>query len=93
MCLNWHFKYYSFFDNFCFKQPLILNIHQGMFFWLKKFKSYIEIALKPTGLKLQENPIKISYSVYICKRKRCGIIAEEFSFLDHTVSSIINLVW
>ena len=47
VCLGWHFKYYFFFDN-CFKQPLVLKIHWGMFFSLKKFKNDIEIGLKPT---------------------------------------------
>ena len=42
----------------------------------KTIQNDIEIALEPTGFELQENPIKIYYSVYICKRKRCGTIAE-----------------
>ena len=32
-------------DNFYFKQPQILKIHQAMFFWLKKFKGDVKIVL------------------------------------------------
>ena len=76
VCLGWHFKYYFFFDNFCFKQSLVLKIWKFIeyFFWLKKFKNDIEIPLKPTGFELSENPVKIYHSVYICKRKRCGTL-------------------
>ena len=42
----------------------------GYGFLLKKFKNDIEIALKHTGFELQENPVKIYHSLYICKRKR-----------------------
>ena len=35
--------------------------------------------------------MKIYHSVFICKRKRCDTIAEKSSFLDHTVSNILNL--
>ena len=52
VCLGWHFKYYFFFDNFCFKQPLVFKIHQGIVSWLNQFKNDIEIALKPTGFEL-----------------------------------------
>ena len=31
-CFGWHFKYYFVFDSFCFKPPLVLKIHRGMFF-------------------------------------------------------------
>ena len=48
VCLSWHFKYYFFFDNFCFKQPLTLKILRRMFF----DKNNIEIPLKPTGFEL-----------------------------------------
>ena len=40
------------FDNFYFKQLLVLKTYWDMFFWLKKFKTDIEIALKSTGFKL-----------------------------------------
>ena len=33
-------------------------------------------SLKPTDFELWENPIKIYYSVYIYKIKRCGTIDE-----------------
>ena len=36
MSLGCHFKYYFFFDNFCFKHPLVLETHRGMFFDLEK---------------------------------------------------------
>ena len=49
--LGWHFKYSFFFDNFYFKQPLVLKIRRSMF-WLKKFKNDIEIALQPTRFEL-----------------------------------------
>ena len=45
-------KYYIFLDNFCLKQPLVLKLPLGVFFWLKKLKKDIEIALKPTGIEL-----------------------------------------
>ena len=32
VCLEWHFKYYFFFENFCFKQSPVLKIHWGTFF-------------------------------------------------------------
>ena len=48
----------------------------GYVFRLEKFKNDVEIALKPNGFKLYENPIKIYHSVYIFKRKRCDSIAE-----------------
>ena len=32
------FKYYFFFDNFCFKQPLVLKNHWGMFFDSRNWK-------------------------------------------------------
>ena len=41
----------------------------GYVFWLKKLKNDIKIALKPTGIKLKGNPIKIYYAVYICEQK------------------------
>ena len=58
---------------------MVLKIHRDVFL-VNKLKNDIEIALKPTGFELEENPIKIYHSVYICKRKRCGTIAEKFSF-------------
>ena len=40
----------------------------GYFFSLKKFKNDIKIALKPTGIMLWENQIKIYYGVYNCEK-------------------------
>ena len=40
----------------------------GYVFWLKKLKNDIKIALKPTGIKLYANPIKIYHVVYICEK-------------------------
>ena len=45
VCLGWHFKYYFFFNNFYFKQLMVSKIHRSIFFWLKKFKTEIEIAV------------------------------------------------
>ena len=48
-----------------------------MFSPLRKLKKNIEIAIKPTGIELQTNPIKIYYAVEkTSPKKRCGTIAE-----------------
>ena len=54
----------------------------------------IEIALKPPGIKLEANPIKIYHGVYIYKKKkeRCGTIAEQ-TFFNRTLLNTINLIW
>ena len=46
-----------------------------MFFDSRNSKKYIEIALKPTAIKLQATPIKTYNALYVCEKK-CGIIAE-----------------
>ena len=55
---------------------LSLITSTGYVFGLKKLKYDIKIALKPAGRELYEIPIKIYHSVYTCKRKRFGTIAE-----------------
>ena len=40
-----------------------------MFFIFTKLKNDIKIALKPTGIKLYANLIKIHHAVYICEKK------------------------
>ena len=40
-----------------------------MFFWLKKLKNDIKIALKPAGIEVQANPIMIYHAVYISEKK------------------------
>ena len=35
----------------------------------KKLKNDIEIALKPTGIEHNANPIKIYHTVYICEKE------------------------
>ena len=68
-----------------FLRQLLLKITSDLInslayvFWLKKLKNDIKIVLKPTGIKLLENCIKVYYAVYICKKKkkkRYGAIAE-----------------
>ena len=39
-----------------------------------KLKIDIKIALKPTAIKLQANPIKIYHAVYICEKKNVIIM-------------------
>ena len=48
-----------------------------MFLSLRKLKKDIEIVIKPTGIELQANPIKICYAVKTTSAKKgCGTIAE-----------------
>ena len=42
-------------------------------FRVKKLKNHIETALKPTGIKLQANLIKIYQVVYICEKKNATL--------------------
>ena len=37
-------------------------------FQKQALKNDIKTAMKPTGVKLQENPVKIFYAVYICEK-------------------------
>ena len=45
-------NYHIFLHSFYLKQLLVLKIPMRMFFWLKKLKNDIEVALKPTGIEL-----------------------------------------
>ena len=60
-------KYYIFLDSF--KIVSGLKNYPGYVFWLQKLKNYIITALKPTGIKLEANPIKIYHAVYIFEKK------------------------
>ena len=58
VCLGWHFKYYFFFDNFCFKQSVVLKTHWGMFFNSRNSK---------LTSKLPSNLLLLSYRKIISK--------------------------
>ena len=58
-----------FLRSFLFKIISDLKNFPGYVFWLQKLKYDIEIALKPTGIKLYANPIKIYHVVYVCEKK------------------------
>ena len=51
-------KYYFFFDNFCFKQPLVSKIQRGMFFDSKNSKMIS---------KLPWNLLVLSYRIILWK--------------------------
>ena len=62
--LGWHFKYYFFFDNFCFKKALVLKTHRGMFFDSRN--SRIKLKLPYNILVLGSNKIlSKSFSIYL----------------------------
>ena len=52
------------------------QIQHFLRYLLHKIRSDIEISLKPTGIKLSADPIKIYHTVYVCGKKTCGTIAE-----------------
>ena len=80
-----------------FRSPLLkitsgLKNSPGHDFWLKKLKNDIKITLKPTGIKLQENPIKIYYAVYNCKKNDVTLQLSK-RFFNHTFINTRNLIW
>ena len=57
----------------------------GYLFWLKKLKNDIKIALKPNGIKLQKNLIKIYYAVYICEKENDVALQLSKPFFNPTI--------
>ena len=43
VCLEWHFRYYVFVDNFCSKQTLVSKFDQGIFFDSKNLKMTLKL--------------------------------------------------
>ena len=63
MCLD-----YFFFNNFCFKQPMVLKF-TGVCFWLKKVKQDIEIALNMLVLSYRKILSKLTIHHISAKEK------------------------
>ena len=66
-------RYYIFLEKLLLKTTSGLQNASVYLFLLKKLKNNMEIFLKPTGIELWSNPIKIYNAV---KKKICGTTAE-----------------
>ena len=87
LCLEWHFRYYVFVDNFCSKQPLVSKFHQGMFLDSKNLKMTSKLSYCLLVLSYRKIQLKFIIQCISVKEKDVAL------FLDHTVSNIINLMW
>ena len=78
-------------------QQLLLKITSGLknspgyLFSLKKFKNDIKIVLKPTGIMVWENLIKIYYAVYVCEKNDATLKLSK-PFFNQTFLNTINLI-
>ena len=66
-CPGSHFKYFIFFDNFCFKQPLVL-IYLGMFFDSRNSKMASQLLLNLLVLGCRQAYQNLPCGIYLQKK-------------------------
>ena len=72
MCPGWHFRYYIFFDNFSFKQPLVLKTHLVMF--LTKDNSKWHLNLPKTYWFLSYRQILSKFAMWNTSVKKKDVV-------------------